>query len=294
MSTAPPSLLRGLLDDAALLSHEEVPAESAVARHLEQRPAGYAEVSGPLLVPTRRLTEVIDALLGDGRPRPAVPVVVCGPDPASLHRAVELLAAQAPGRALVTGVALPYGPDWRAALTAGVTVSVELGPSLPQVMTQIGDVAEQARASPVRAALSVSAGADLPAHVSQVLAGCLLGCARRRLPFTLTGGLDRTITLPSGSTEARHGLLNVLLATDLATAHVRGAVPSADAEAATPLERVVATLVEQDADDLVDRARALSAERVSSLRWLFAASRSARVDRVVSDLIGHGLLPQPA
>lgn len=293
MSTTLPSLFRGLLDDAALLSQEDVSVEAAVARHRERRPPWYAAVSGPLLVPTRRLTEVIDALRGGRGAEPVVPVVICGPDPASLHRAAELLRTQAPRRALLAGVALPYGPDWRAALASGVTVSVELGPDLQHVMTQIGDVAAQARTSPVRAALDVRAGTDLPTAVSQVLAGCLLGCARRRLPFTLTGGLDQAITLTHATDDHRHGLLNVLLATDLATTHVRGAVPPADAEAATPLERIVATLVERDTAYLAERARALSVEQVGSLRWLFPASRSASVDSIATDLIGRGLLPQP-
>lgn len=297
MPQVPPFLFHRLFDDAAVFPPGLAPVEVAVAEFHERAAGPYAELLGPLLIGAGAVGELIDVLRA-GPPRDTpLPVAVIarpGTDPIMLTDAVERLAREVPEQVTLAGVELAHRRGWRDALAWGVPVAVELGPPIQAVLTQIGDVAEAAQHHRVRAKLRTQSAPEAPLPGPEVLAGFLLGCARRRLPFKLTGGLHHAVptdaTATGGGTERQHGLLNVLLATELAVRHARGAATDSESEAATPLERVVATLTERDADYLVQRTTDLTDDQVRGLRERFTAYGCCGVLDPITELSDLGLL----
>ncbi|WP_256838621.1 hypothetical protein [Ornithinimicrobium faecis] len=297
MSMVPPSLFHRLLDDAAVFPPGLAPVEVAVAEFRERANGPYAELIGPLVIGAGAVDELIDVLRE--APSAAEPLPVCviarrGTEPVMLTEAVERLSREVPQQVTLTGVELAHRRGWRDALAWEVPIAVEIGPSTEAMLTQIGDVAEAAQHHRVRAKLRTQSTPQVPLPRPEVLAGFLLGCARRRLPFKLTGGLHHAVPTdvptPGGGTERQHGLLNVLLATELAVRHARGAATDMESEAATPLERVVATITERDADYLVQRARDLTDDQVSGLRERFTAYGCCGVLDPITELTALGLL----
>ncbi|WP_162802135.1 hypothetical protein [Ornithinimicrobium murale] len=296
MSSAPVSLFHRLFDDASGLPPVAAPVEVAVAEFRARSRGPYAELIGPLLIGAAAVGDLLDVLrAGPGDALPVVVVAGPGSDPLVLADAVDRLTHELPDHAHLVGVEVVHSPRWRDALTWGVPLAVEIGPAAEQLLVQIGDVAEAARSHPVRAKLATGSTPGIPLPRPEVLAGFLLGCARRRLPFTLTGGLHHAapteMSLPGGGTERQHGLLNVLLATELAVAHARGNATGSDAEAATPLERVATTLTERDAGYLAQRIGELGEEQASGLREHFTSYGGGSVLLPIDELTTLELLP---
>ncbi len=299
-------LFRRLLDDAAVFPPGLAPVEVAVAEFRQRRTGPYAELVGPLLIGAGAVGDLIDVLRGDQTtgagavdPRTA-PLEVGliarrGTPPGVLGEAVRRLTDEVPGEVVLTGVEVAHGPGWRDALDLGLPVAVEVDSSLEHLVPQLAEVAGAASAGHrVRAKLRTQSTPDTPLPPPPVLGGFLLACVRRDLPFKLTGGLHHAVrtevALAGGGTEVQHGLLNVLLATDIAEEHARGAVAGSDAEGGTALERVVSTLTEDDADWLVQRTADLTEDQVSGLRSHFTSYGCCGVLDPIGELTSLNLL----
>ena len=63
MSTAPPALLAGLIDDAAVFPPGNAPLAAALTGHRALRAGPDADLVGPLLVPAASVPELV-ALVG--------------------------------------------------------------------------------------------------------------------------------------------------------------------------------------------------------------------------------------
>jgi hypothetical protein len=275
VSTAPPVLFAGLIDDAAVFPPGSAPLPQAVTEHRRHRAAWYAPLVGPLLVPASAvgaLTALVTdplaiGVVGDtgvaGLRVPApgavtirqaeVAVAKRGEDPQPGLRALLALLGDWPG---VQGYA-------EIPLTWGLLAAL--------------DTLTEARAAGVAVAAKFRTGglaAELfPTPIE--LAAVICACRDRALPFKLTAGLHHAIRHVDPETGfVHHGFLNVLVA----TAQVAGGAEVAE---------VGATLAGTDPLPLVEAARPL----LDRDRPLWIGFGSCSVPEPVADLTRLGLLP---
>lgn len=295
MSTTPapdasptPPLFRALLDDAAVFPPGLAPVGVAVTDFLERREGPYAGLIGPLLIGTSAVPELVEVLAGVP-PEPPIPVTVIarpGTPLAALPPALDRLGA-AP--VTVTGVELAHAPGWEDALGWSVPLAVEVSREQPARDAALAEIAVAAAAGHrVRAKLRTQSTPEQPLPTPEELAGFLVACASHGLPVKLTGGLHHAVptetTGAEGAPEVQHGLLNVLLAVDLATA-------ASDSTPAS-LAPVVDTLRLRDTETLVGRVRDLSEEAVTRVRERFPSYGCCGVLDPIHELADLGLLPR--
>ncbi|BCB85600.1 hypothetical protein [Phytohabitans suffuscus] len=274
-----PALFTRLVDDAAVFPPGSAPLPEAIIGHREHRAAWYAELVGPLLLPSSALTEAarllkpderleagligdggVDALAGDlaaaderleiGQVEVAVAKRGEDPEP-GLRRLLAVLAE-------------------RPSLTAYAEIPLTWG-----LLAALDTVAE-ARAAGVAVAAKFRTGglaAELfPTPVE--LAAVICACRDRELPFKLTAGLHNAIRHTDPETGfVHHGFLNVLVGT---AAAVDGA------EVADVAELLAAT----DPVPLIEPARALR----DGPRPLWIGFGSCSVVEPLTDLIRLGLV----
>lgn len=304
---APATLFRRLLDDAAVFPPGLAPVQVAVAEFRERSRGQYADLIGPLLIGTGSVGDLIDVLAADrpsggaagARPLPVTLIARPGTPFPVLAEAVARVRTEAAGTVNLTGVELAHSPGWREALGWDLPLAIEVS-QVPE--TAFGELTDLATAAvtglPVRAKLRTQSTPDQPVPDPVLLGIFLLWSVRHRLPFKLTGGLHHAVptdvALPGGDTERQHGLLNVLLATELADAAVHGPGPhSSDAEGASLPERVIATLTETNAAYLAQRTAELTEDRARALRGHFTSYGCCGVLDPIGELTTLGLLPAP-
>jgi len=112
------------------------------------------------------------------------------------------------------------------------------------------------------------------------LAGVVVGCVERGLPFKCTAGLHHAVrSTDQASGLEQHGFLNVMLA-------VRACVDDADGD------EIAAILAERDPASVAAAVRALDEETAGQIRWLFTSFGTCSTDEPVADLVSLGLLSQ--
>ncbi len=282
MSTAPPVLFAGLIDDAAVFPPGSVPLPEAVKEHRRHRSAWYAPMVGPLLVPASS----VEAL--------AEPI---GRDVIGADGGLEI------GVVGDTGVAGLRVPAPRAVTIRQVEVAVakrgeDPQPGLRELLALLGDwpavrgyaeipltggllaaldALTEARGAGLAVAAKFRTGglaAELfPTPIE--LAAVICACRDRALPFKLTAGLHHAIRHVDPETGfVHHGFLNVL---------VGAAQAAGGAEAA----EVGDTLAGTDPVPLIEAARQI----LDADRRLWIGFGSCGVDEPVADLTRLGLLP---
>ncbi|WP_147067218.1 hypothetical protein [Knoellia locipacati] len=211
MSTAPPALLAGLIDDAAVFPPGNAPLDVAVERHRGHREAAYAGLVGPLLVPASDVGALLDVGgAGGGAPLQVGLIARPGVDPSVVMSALRRLSGEESVEAV--GAELGWFPGWRDLPVDRLPLTLEIPRG----------------ADRDRALEDVRAGVDEAGHVVQAkfrtgatptwewpdeveLAAFVHDCARLGVPFKLTGGLHHAVRADHDG-DPQHGVLNVLLA----------------------------------------------------------------------------------
>lgn len=275
-----PTLLRGLIDDAAVFPPGNAPLAEAVAAHRGYRAAWYAEMVGPLLVPASSLRELPGLLAPAERPEiglvgdtglAALPDVVVAADRWVTLRQVEVAVAK-------RGEDPQPGLEYLLGLLAGwphVTGYAEI--PLSTGLLNALDTVAQARANGSTVAAKFRTGglaAELfPTPIE--LAAVICACRDRAVPFKLTAGLHNAVRHVDPETGfVHHGFLNVLTG-------VLAAVRD-DAEVADVAELLAAT----DPVPLVEAARG----RMDIDRPLWIGFGSCSIDEPLADLSRLGLM----
>jgi hypothetical protein len=270
-----PTLLVGLLDDAAVFPPGNAPLGEALVAHREHRAAWYAPMIGPFLVPA------VD-LGGIAGTAGAVEIGLIGPLE-QLERALERVPDGVVVRQVETPVA-KRGEDPQPGLAAFLALAPRVdGPAYAEVpltwglMTALDRLAE-ARAAGANVAPKFRTGglaAELfPTPVE--LAAVICACRDRQLPFKLTAGLHHAVRQTDPETGlVHHGFLNVLAA----------ALVASDGGEPVDLAEVLGGV---DALPLAELART-SLHRVRPL-WIGFGTCS--IAEPLADLVTAGLLPR--
>jgi hypothetical protein len=263
-----PSLFAGLFDDAALFPPGNATMGEAVPTHHGHRTSWYADLVGPFVCPDTRLSEVDISV--------NVSVVVTGGPPA-VADAVRQVAEGRLAAVEVAGVhdttaarqavnAIPPG-------TLGY-VEVPWGPAQPEVLdalTGSGCAAKFRTGGTVATAFPTEAQ----------LAGAIIGCVVRGMPFKCTAGLHHALRQTAADTGLEHhGFLNVLAAT---------AAALNDSDSA----QVAAVLAERAPDVVADRIRRLDDGQIRAVRQRFRSYGTCSIAEPLDDLTELGLLVPP-
>jgi len=213
------ALFRALFDDAAVFPPGLTPLAQAVTDHAARQSSSYADLVGPLLLPT---SAIEDFLRLDGPQQ--VTVALIGRPGTHLTLVGDALASlgKHPG-VTVTGVEIGWSPDWHQALGWGAPLSIEV-PRGSQQETALSDIHQRAdEQPPVQAKFRTGSTPDLPVPTPTELATFIRACVDHDLGFKLTGGLHHAIsrTTPSHPNTGvdQFGFLNVIAATRWALAH---------------------------------------------------------------------------
>jgi hypothetical protein len=215
MRRASDPLLRGLVDDAALFPPGNAPMDVALAEHARYRADPWADAIGPFLCPVSRVDELVAALPTDQHVRLAVVfdttaegATEAWSDAASDPR-VTLVAVEA-AHARLGADAEAVGKDLQR--VAGVTGYLEVG------RTGVEAGLDLVASSGWHGAKYRTGGVTAEAFPTErELAAFLVAVAARDLPFKLTAGLHHAVRSTTAEGFEQHGLLNVLVATRLAT-----------------------------------------------------------------------------
>jgi len=203
-----PSLLAGLLDDAALLSSARPPS-AAVAEHAEHRAAAYAPLVGPLVVPDTQLAEV-GRLHRDGS-NLAVQVVNTG----GAGGVLALSRRTQPGMDVVSVVSMLRDLDDLAGNAARVVAAAEVldpevtlfvglpyAPGWPRAVEVVEAAGHCALISPADSAGPASA-AELVEQIEGLIDADLpFKIGRGSAAYSLTGLLDAVHGLIDGRPAA--------------------------------------------------------------------------------------------
>ncbi|MFC0863666.1 hypothetical protein ACFHYQ_15290 [Sphaerimonospora cavernae] len=284
-------LFASLFDDAALFPPGNAPMADAVPAHRRHRASWYARFVGPFICADTRLAELPADV--------AISVVVTG-GPAAIERLGEGLSeglGPLPNAVAleVSGVADPA--DAAAAVTAlrnwtsGGRASGGRTSDPDRGAAGFVEVPRGEASLPVLDVLAGTAflakfrtgGLQPQAFPSEAeLAGAIVACADRGLPFKCTAGLHHAVrhTAPGTGFE-HHGFLNVLLATSAAL----------DGVAA---DEVAEVLAERDAVAVADRIRALGDDDVAAARRMFRSFGTCSIDEPLDDLAALRLITVPA
>jgi hypothetical protein len=257
MTTLAPSLLVGLLDDAAIFPPGNAPLAVAVASHAAHLRSPYAAAVGPLVVRVADLDLVWDGGVS----------VVAGLDEA--HAAVT--AAGCRLRALE--VKLPdaaRADEVRSLASFGVDVYVEV-PRDDRRSAVIAELAATGLGAKFR-----TGGLTADLHPSPAeLAESITAVVRAGVPFKATAGLHHAIRHTDPQTgAAQHGFLNLLVAT-------------AHAQEGASVDEVGAVLASRDQDAIADAARRLT----PAVRDSFRSFGTCSIREPLDDLARLGLLP---
>lgn len=270
------ALFTAIVDDAALFPPGCAAMPDALAAHPHHKAALYADVVGRFLCPASRLQELMDVLpeghrielsliadtgpdgladalaLGHTDHRVDIEAVEVKPGPGpDLMESVELVLESLPP--ILSFVELPRAPGWTGGLDA---------------------IAAAGRGAKLR-----TGGATVDAFPSEdELAGFIVACAERDVPFKCTAGLHNAVRhRDEHSGLLHHGFLNIALAT-------HAAVLGEGAAAVTAL------LGEMDGDRLASAYRHVTDHDARRTRAAFVGFGSCSILEPVRDLTELGLL----
>jgi hypothetical protein len=269
-------LFDGLFDDAALFPPGDAPMAAAVPAHRGLRERLGALV-GPFVVPAARLGELVERL-GDGPPLDVSLTASADDLPGAVARCAD------EPRLRLAAVEIPVVPDLADAVKSFRILSQQLPASIPAAVelprnpasSEVLDVLAGTR---YRAKIRTGGvRADLFPDETE-LAGTLIGCISRAVPFKCTAGLHHAVrhTDPSTGFE-HHGFLNVLVATEAA------------ATSATPFQ-VAELLADRDGAAMARRVDAWTSAQRAHVRTLFTSFGTCSVTEPVDDLVRLTLLP---
>ncbi len=295
-----PSIVRGLVDDAAIFPPGNAPLDDALAAHREHRAAPYADLVGPFVVDDRRLPDlgvVRDEVAvpegSEARDRHVLPVsVVVTGGAGAIEPAVEWVGEGVELRVLEVAIresdAGDLAPNVQRIVTAvdarretcddDVAVYVETprlrgtDPS-PSWLGALDEVAAAGHCLKLR-----TGGPDADAFPSAVeLATCIGAALDRELPFKCTAGLHNALRHRDDETGfEHHGFLNVLR---------RDPRRASTAPTSTRSRRCSRRPTPTSSSPAADEA-ALARAR----RW-FRSFGSCSIDEPLADLRELGLLP---
>lgn len=275
MPPAPRALLAGLVDDAALFPPGNAAMADGLRDHAAHRASSYAEIVGPFLCPVSRVAELVSALPAGQQLELSLVVDVAGE---ASHMALR--AAGSDGRLRLVGVEA-------AQARLGDDAAV-VGENMRRLPTTVGclevprtgfdDGLDLVAKGGWQAAKYRTGGTSPGAFPTEhELAGFVVACAGRGLPFKLTAGLHHAVRqVGAGTGFEHHGVLNVLVATDLAR---RGG----------DVADVAEQLAERDAAALVARAASWSEADAVAVRRLFRSFGCCGVTDPIDDLAALGL-----
>lgn len=289
MSTTTPSprLCDRLVDDAAVFPPVQAPVDLAWHEHVARRETAWGACVGPLLVAPAHIELLATVARADPPAWPVATVLVARPGVPLAEVDESMAVLESVPAVRVVGVEVGHGPHWRDALLWQLPLAVEVGRDPAERDQGLDDIAQaRAQGLPVVAKLRTQTTADRPLPSPEELAGFLLACATRQVPFKLTGGLHHGVAgevrLPGGTTEWQHGVVNVMAAT-----HAAGQGLGHD--------HLVAHLRQQDGPALASGVLALTDDETDHLRQAFTAFGCCDVLDPLRDLAGLGLLaPDPA
>lgn len=217
MSTQVPALLSDFIDDAAVFPPGNSPLPDAVAAHAGHRASWYADMVGPLLVPTSSM-RALPGLL-DGRADPLSIGLIGDTGLRALSDAVSgsgrrINIAQIEIAVAKRGEDPQPGLEYLLGLLAGWP-SISGYAEIPLTFGLLGalDRLVEARAAGADVAAKFRTGglaAELfPTPIE--LAAVICACRDRALPFKLTAGLHHAIRNADPETGfVHHGFLGVL------------------------------------------------------------------------------------
>ncbi|BCJ59885.1 hypothetical protein [Micromonospora endophytica] len=222
MSTQPPALVAGLVDDAAVFPPGSASLPDAVAAHRHHRAAWYADLVGPLLLPASAVTAgELDGLID---PAEGLAIGLIGDT--GLDRLPFALSLLPPLGVTLRQVEAPVarrGEDPQPGLAELVKFTTRLDgvPVYAEIPLTFGlmgalDALAEARAGGLPIAAKFRTG-GLAAELFPTpaeLAAVICACRDRGLPFKLTAGLHHAVRQVDPETGfTHHGFGNVLAAT---------------------------------------------------------------------------------
>nr|WP_205807450.1 hypothetical protein [Micromonospora sp. HNM0581] len=234
-----PTLVAGLVDDAAVFPPGNAPLPDAIGAHRRHRAAWYADLVGPLLLPASTITA--GELSGLVDPEESLAIGLIGDT--GLDRLPFALSFLPPLGVTVRQIEAPVarrGEDPRPGVAELVKLAerrdgVPVYAEIPLTFGLMGalDALADARADGVPIAAKFRTG-GLAAELFPTpaeLAAVICACRERDLPFKLTAGLHHSVRHVDPETGfTHHGFGNVLAATLTAAA---GAAVGAVAELLT-------------------------------------------------------------
>jgi hypothetical protein len=290
-------LMNGLFDDASLFPPADLPMSAALAGHAAHQAAWYRDMTGPFVCPDARIGALRLALTAAGVPEIDISLVVTAgaggleaavdevaADPRLRLRAVEVpvrrhadvAAGAVPQRTAEPGVAEPGVAELAAVLDrtplagAAAYMEIPLADFTENVLDAVAGHGYRPKLRTGGAVAGAFPGEDL-------LAGCLVALADRRLAFKCTAGLHRGVRHAASETGfEHHGFLNVLLAV---AAALEGAGRG----------DVAAVLADRDSGQVAGQIRKISADQAMMVRSLFSSFGTCSIDEPVADLVALGL-----
>ena len=276
MPRASDPLLAGLVDDAALFPPGNAPMDVALAEHARYRAAPWSSAIGPFLCPASRVDELVAALPADQQVRLGLVVDV---DADGLHQARRV--ASADPRITLVAVEAAQARLGDAAVDMGRHLGRPGAPAgfLEVPRTGFDDALDLVAGSGWSAAKYRTGGVTADAIPSEVeVAAFQVACASRRLPFKLTAGLHHGVRHTTAEGFEAHGVLNVLVATRVATTGAAG--------------DVAMVLAQRDPGPLVELVQAWDDGTATDVRRAFRSFGCCGVTDPLDDLRELGLLEE--
>ena len=284
------TLLRHLLDDAALFPPASRPMPDAVAAHVRHGSAWFSELTGPFVCPETKIAELGRALAAANIGWIDLSLVVTG-GASAVEAATDAVATDARLRLRAVEVPAANGTDPTHSImdVAAALDSVPLGGATGYVEIPLSAIADPATGGSLldladrrgyRPKLRTGGvSADAFPH-EELLARCLAEVGSRRIRFKCTAGLHHAVRrTDQASGLEQHGFLNVLLA-------VRAACADAS------VGEIAAILSEREPAVIAAAVRDLDPETGAEIRWLFSSFGTCSTDEPVADLVSLGLLSQ--
>jgi hypothetical protein len=277
-------LLRGLFSETSLFPPADLAMPAALTVHLAHQAAWYREMTGPFACPDTRIGALRLALTAGGVPEIDLSLVVTR-GASGLEAALDEVAADP--RLRLRAVEVPaLGDDGVAELADaldGMLLSGAAAYLEVPLADLTGDALDIVAGHGYRLKLRTG-GADADAFPGEdLLAGCLIALADRRLACTCTAGVQHGVRQEASETSAgQHGFLNLLLA-------VVAALDDADRGT------VAAVLADADSRQVAGQAAQLSPDQARMARSMIVSVGTSSTQEPVADLVALGLAdPRPA
>jgi hypothetical protein len=263
---------------------------AAIAAHVKHESAWFSELTGPFVCPDTRIAELGRALTVANISWIDLSLVVTG-GAAAVTAATDAVAADARLRlrAIEVPAARASEPARAVADVVRALDSVPLAGANGYVEISLPAIASPAAAGPLldlvdqrgyRPKLRTGGVSPESFPGEELLAGCLMAVAGRRIPFKCTAGLHHAVRSTDQATGLeQHGFLNVMVAVGAA---------ADDAES----DEIAAILGERHPPSVAAAVRALDEETAGQIRWLFTSFGTCSTDEPVADLVSLGLLSQ--